>query len=98
MLRNFDTNLGSMSPCLPPHRNLTVHVIEPYDSSTDMTKRDVMLLQRDSVHLLQLLNLSSYVDCFARQGYVSLQSILDLSWEDLEDIGVNKLGIGSIRD
>jgi len=50
-------------------------------------------LQRDSVHLLQLLNLSDYVDSFTTQGYMSLQSILDLNWEDLEDIGVNKLGI-----
>ena len=50
-------------------------------------------LQRDSVHLLQLLKLSDYIDSFTTQGYISLQSILDLNCEDLEDIGVNKLGI-----
>jgi len=49
-------------------------------------------VQRDAVHLLQLLNLSDYADCLVRQGYVSLQSILDVNCEDLEDIGISKLG------
>ena len=53
-----------------------------------------VLFQRDAVHLLQLLNLSDYADCLARQGYTSLQAILDLNWEDLEEIGISKLGIG----
>jgi len=53
-----------------------------------------VLFQRDAVHLLQLLNLSDYADCLARQGYTTLQAILDLNWEDLEEIGISKLGIG----
>ena len=49
-------------------------------------------VQRDGAHLLQLLNLPQYVTSFTRQGYVSLRSVLELSWEDLEDLGVTKLG------
>jgi len=36
--------------------------------------------------------LSQYATQFTRQGYVSLQSALELSWEDLEDLGITKLG------
>jgi len=45
------------------------------------------------VHLFELLHLSDYLDCFVRQGYTSLQSILELNWEDLEEVGVSKLGM-----
>uniref|UniRef100_A0A915JVQ1 SAM domain-containing protein n=1 Tax=Romanomermis culicivorax TaxID=13658 RepID=A0A915JVQ1_ROMCU len=38
------------------------------------------------------LGLQQYVPWFAAQGYVSVEQILNLAWEDFEDVGVKKLG------
>lgn len=41
---------------------------------------------------LGLLHLSEYADTLTRQGYTDTNSITDITWEDLEDIGIKKLG------
>ncbi len=38
------------------------------------------------------LNLPEYVPLFESQGYTGLQQIMQLTWEDYEDIGITKLG------
>jgi len=42
--------------------------------------------------LLQLLNLEEYVETLTLQGYNDIDQLLDITWEDLEDIGIRKLG------
>jgi len=41
---------------------------------------------------LSLLRLSEYNALLERQGYTHMDSITDITWEDLEDIGITKLG------
>ena len=41
---------------------------------------------------LGLLRLSEYNALLERQGYTHIDSITDITWEDLEDIGITKLG------
>ncbi|XP_064629670.1 caskin-2-like isoform X3 [Lineus longissimus] len=41
---------------------------------------------------LQALNLVEYHDTLSRQGYENLDLITDITWEDLEEIGIKKLG------
>lgn len=41
---------------------------------------------------LGLLHLSEYADTLQRQGYADINTITDITWEDLEDVGVKKLG------
>ena len=41
---------------------------------------------------LGLLRLSEYNALLERQGYAHIDSITDITWEDLEDIGITKLG------
>ena len=41
---------------------------------------------------LQCLGLDVYYETLAHQQYETLESVVELSWEDLEDIGINRLG------
>lgn len=41
---------------------------------------------------LQLLRLEDYFDTLCQQNYNTVDKVTDLTWEDLEDIGIQKLG------
>ncbi len=41
---------------------------------------------------LRLLRLEEYKPALASQGYETIDDVLQLTWEDLEDIGIVKLG------
>lgn len=41
---------------------------------------------------LHLLGLGDYLDTLCGQGYNSIDYVTDITWEDLEDIGIRKLG------
>lgn len=41
---------------------------------------------------LQLLRLEEYHDTLCQQGYDTIDRVTDLAWEDLEEIGIQKLG------
>lgn len=41
---------------------------------------------------LEALALPEYIDTFYSQRYSSVQEVINLSWEDLEDIGIKRLG------
>ncbi|CAL1286484.1 unnamed protein product [Larinioides sclopetarius] len=41
---------------------------------------------------LQLLRLEEYFDTLCQQNYNTIDKVTDLAWEDLEDIGIQKLG------
>ncbi|KAJ1370599.1 CASK interacting protein 1, variant 2 [Parelaphostrongylus tenuis] len=41
---------------------------------------------------LTLLALPEYVNVFLSQGYDSVEEVMELSWEDFEDIGIKRLG------
>lgn len=43
-------------------------------------------------HWLELLKLSSYYSRLCDEGYDSIDKVCELTWEDLEDIGITKLG------
>ena len=49
-------------------------------------------LQSSVSDWLSLLRLSEYFALLERQGYTHIDSITDITWEDLEDIGIKKLG------
>lgn len=41
---------------------------------------------------LQLLRLEEYLNCLIHQGYNTVEDVLGIAWEDLEEIGIQKLG------
>ncbi|VDI20408.1 Hypothetical predicted protein [Mytilus galloprovincialis] len=41
---------------------------------------------------LHLLHLEQYCKTLTSQGYADMDSVTDISWEDLEEIGISKLG------
>nr|XP_027199757.1 GATA zinc finger domain-containing protein 7-like [Dermatophagoides pteronyssinus] len=41
---------------------------------------------------LKLLNMDCYHQGLCQQGYTTIDHVLQLTWEDLEDVGINKLG------
>jgi len=45
---------------------------------------------------LSMLCLDVYVDNLLREGFISVEQITDITWEDLEDIGIHKLGTHKI--
>ncbi|KAK3586047.1 hypothetical protein CHS0354_033170 [Potamilus streckersoni] len=46
----------------------------------------------DLYEWLHLLNLSQYYEILASQGYDSVDQVTEITWEDLEEIGIQKLG------
>ena len=52
----------------------------------------VTYLQSSVYEWLTLLRLSEYTSSLERQGYSDIDSITDITWEDLEDVGITKLG------
>lgn len=44
------------------------------------------------VQWLQLLYLDEYTQTLASQGYDDVDSLTDITWEDLEEIGIKRLG------
>ena len=49
-------------------------------------------LQSSVSDWLDLLRLSEHNALLEHQGYTHIDSITDITWEDLEDIGITKLG------
>ena len=54
--------------------------------------RSVNYLQSSVSEWLNLLHLSEYITSLERQGYADIDSVTDITWEDLEDVGITKLG------
>jgi len=49
-------------------------------------------LQSSVAEWLSLLRLPEYTSSLERQCYADVDSLTDITWEDLEDIGITKLG------
>lgn len=41
---------------------------------------------------LQLLNLMEYTTTLLSEGYSDIDTVTDITWEDLEEIGIKRLG------
>lgn len=41
---------------------------------------------------LTLLRLEEYADLLSAQGYDTIERVIELTWEDMEDVGIKKLG------
>lgn len=41
---------------------------------------------------LHMLGLEQYYNTLSQQGYDDLDKVTDITWEDLEEIGIQKLG------
>ena len=46
----------------------------------------------DVSHWLRLLTLDEYYKTLTAQGYTQVEALTDITWEDLEDIGIKRLG------
>lgn len=51
-----------------------------------------MLIQGSMDEWLRLLRLEEYAAALGCQGYSTIEDVTQLTWEDLEDIGIVKLG------
>ena len=50
------------------------------------------VFQHDLIEWLHLLGLGMYHETLAGQGYDDIEYVTDITWEDLEEIGIKKLG------
>lgn len=50
--------------------------------------------QNTLLEWLHLLRLEEYYETLCDQGYDSVDKVTELTWEDLEEIGIQKLGTG----
>ena len=50
------------------------------------------MFQNDIYDWLKMLGLEQYYNTLANQGYDDIDSLTDIMWEDLEEIGIQKLG------
>jgi hypothetical protein len=48
--------------------------------------------QHDLIEWLHLLGLGMYHETLSSQGYDNIEYVTDITWEDLEEIGIKKLG------
>ncbi|XP_062615346.1 caskin-2-like isoform X2 [Saccostrea cucullata] len=46
----------------------------------------------DMMEWLHMLGLEQYYNTLSQQGYTDLDKVTDITWEDLEEIGIQKLG------
>lgn len=51
-----------------------------------------ILLQGSIEEWLRLLRLEEYIQPLLAQGYQTVRDVIQLPWEDMEDIGIVKLG------
>ena len=52
----------------------------------------MIFFQNDIYDWLRLLNLEQYYSTLANQGYDNIDYVVDITWEDLEEIGIQRLG------
>ena len=52
----------------------------------------MFVFQNDMLEWLHLLGLGQYYETLTQQGYEDIDYVTDITWEDLEEIGINKLG------
>lgn len=48
--------------------------------------------QNDLYDWLRMLNLEQYFNTLANQGFDNIDYVIDITWEDLEEIGIQRLG------
>lgn len=51
------------------------------------------VFQADIGEWLGTIGLSQYQKTLAENGYDSINIVRDITWEDLQEIGINKLGM-----
>lgn len=54
-------------------------------------------LQKDLFEWLNSLNLGEYCETLVKQGFGTLDTVTGITWEDLEEIGIKKLGMNCLR-
>lgn len=69
-----------------------IQVTVDEDLSCKLTDIVCFSLQASVSNLLHLLGLDEYFETLTRQGYLTIDSLLDITWEDLEEVGIRKLG------
>lgn len=52
----------------------------------------ILYFQNDLLQWLKLLNLDYYHDTLLSQGYTTIDQVTEITWEDLEEIGIKLLG------
>lgn len=77
----------------PNHRKVLVRHMKRLDVSELDERLDAMVRRAGSIEaLLEVVHLGQYAPLFRQQGYKSIGELMLISWEDLEEIGVAKLG------
>ena len=70
---------------------LQIKTLREYDISSGY-HLCLFTLQMDVCQWLRLLTLDEYDKTLTAQGYTQVEALTDITWEDLEDIGIKRLG------
>lgn len=56
----------------------------------------VSVFQADLLDWLRMLKLDCYYETLMKQGFDNIDFVTDITWEDLEEIGIQQLGTGVV--
>ncbi|KAG9349777.1 hypothetical protein JZ751_026130 [Albula glossodonta] len=75
-----------------PRHHMT-HMTPPIDSMAFWSHTEyVCYLQANLAEWLSMIGLSQYYQTLVHNGYENIDFITDITWEDLQEIGITKLG------
>jgi hypothetical protein len=95
MMKTTPSDLSAIGISDPSHRNLIKQQMQRINIDELDNKLNYVLSNVNSIEcLLRLIHLEQYLDSLTQLGnFKSLQEMLNtLTWEDLEEIGIKKLG------
>jgi len=52
----------------------------------------MLIFQLTVQEWLRFLNLEDYYNNLTADGYTTMEGVMNMAWEDLEEIGIHKLG------
>lgn len=79
------TAIGITKPSHRKRLKADISRMNIYDGIPDYKPNDLL-------EWLKLLNMEQYYDTLLSQGYSTIEQLTEITWEDLEEIGIKKLG------
>lgn len=79
------TAIGITKPSHRKRLKADISRMNIYDGIPDYKPNDLL-------EWLKLLNMEQYYDTLLSQGYSTIDQLTEITWEDLEEIGIKKLG------
>jgi len=93
IMKMTPSDLCALGIAEPSHRKVLVRHMKRLDVSELDERLNAMVRRAGSIEaLFEVVHLAQYAALFRQQGFRTIGELMLLSWDDLEEIGVAKLG------